>query len=127
MKVWLQSHPEARSGVRVAAYAFVGQFALALLGFLYDVQEWATSTGAAEFPAVTPLGKAVAAALSAAVIGLIAFGYNKLPFTTTARYPAEPQPDAERQPDRGAVDLVTILVVLAIIIAVVWILRNVNV
>lgn len=93
MKAWLQSHPEARSGIRVAVYTFIAQFSLSLLGFLRDVQSWASSVEAVAFPAVTPLGKAVVAAVSSALTGLIAFGYNKLPSTTTARYP-EPQIDA---------------------------------
>lgn len=125
MNEWLQSHPEVRSGLRVAAYTFVAQFVLSLLGFLSHVADWATSVDAAAFPSVAPLGKALVAALVAAVSGLLGFAYNKLPSTTTARYPKEPQPDPEDKPDKGAVDLVTVLVVLAIIVAVIWLVRNV--
>lgn len=124
MKAWLQSHPAARSGLRVAVYAFIAQFSLSLLGFIADVSTWAATTDA-DFPSITPLGKALAAAASSALAGLIGFGYNKLPSTTTARYPQEPQNDPEKNPDKGAVDLTTILVVLGIIIAVIWLIRNV--
>lgn len=124
MKQWLQSHPEARSGIRVAVYVFLTQFGLALLGFLKDVQAWASSVDAVAFPVVSPLGKAAVAALSAAITGMVAFGYNKLPSTTTARYPQEPQPDAEARPDRGESTVVTIVAVLAAVALVIWIVKQ---
>lgn len=123
MKEWLQSHPEARSGLRVAVYTFIAQFALSLVGFLSKVAGWATSAEAIDFPAVEPLGKAAVAAFVAALSGLIGFAYNKLPMTTTARYPKEPQPNPEVKPDRGESQLVTVLIVLGCIFLAILIVR----
>ena len=82
---FLARHDELRSGLRVAVYTFLASFGLALMGFLADVSAWATGNDV-EFPSVTPLGKAFAAALVAAVSGVIAYLYNKLPSTKTAQY-----------------------------------------
>ena len=86
MKSYLANHPPVRSALRVFAYAFLAQFSLSLLGFIADVSTWAATTDA-DFPSITPLGKAMAAAFSSALAGLIGFIYNKLPRTTTAQYP----------------------------------------
>lgn len=83
---WLLRHPEVRAGLRVAMYSFVATFSMSLLGFLGDVQEWATNDDVV-FPAIAPLGKAAAAAASSALAGLLGYAYNKLPSTTTAAYP----------------------------------------
>lgn len=84
---FLEAHPSFRSGLRVATYTFISMFGLSLGGFLVDVQSWATSAEAAEFPSVAPLGKAAVAALVSALSGLSSFIWNKLPRTVTAQYP----------------------------------------
>lgn len=66
-----------RAAYRTAIQTFIGVFGLALLGWFADVQAWAGDT-AADFPAVTPLGKALAAALAAAAAGLVAAVVNVL-------------------------------------------------
>ena len=106
MKEFLRNHPEVRSGLRVAIYTFLSGFGLALMGFLTDVASWASSTDAV-FPAVEPLGKAMAAALVAAVSGLVAFFYNKLPATSTAQYPDTKKPVGG---DRGEVRIKDMLI-----------------
>lgn len=90
IKKFLQDHPPIRSGLRVTVYTFVAMFSLSLLGFLVDVQGWATSASAADFPSVAPLGKALVAALTSSLSGLISYVYNKLPGTATAEYPPTP-------------------------------------
>lgn len=85
MKEFLTKHPQVRSGLRVFGYVFVSGFGLSLLGFLADISQWATSEDL-DFPSVTPLAKAFAAALTAAVSGLVSFFYNMLPKTKTAVY-----------------------------------------
>lgn len=115
---WLNSHPEVRSGIRVAVYTFIGMFSLSLIGFLGDVQQWATSDNVV-FPAIEPLGKALAAAVTSALSGLISFGYNKLPSTKTAIYPANQKKPND---DRGAINLRDVLIVLAIVVLVLVIL-----
>lgn len=118
MSQWLQEHPEVRSGLRVAAYTFLSGFGLSLLGFLTDVAAWASSTDAV-FPSVEPLGKALAAAVVAALSGLIGFFWNKLPNTRTAIYV---DPKKPMRNDRGSITLqdvaMVLLVVLVLIIAV---------
>ena len=82
---YLTSRPNLRSAVRVFVYAFLGTFVPALLGFLSDVLDWTNQDGAV-FPSVDVLGKALIAAVVGAVSGAIAFGYNRLPAVTSARY-----------------------------------------
>jgi hypothetical protein len=80
------AHPEVRSGVRVFVYTFLASFVPAMLGFLGKVLDWTSQDGAA-FPSVDTLGKASVAAFVGALAGLIAYGYNKIPKTSTAQYP----------------------------------------
>lgn len=94
---WLYAHPEARAGLRVAVYTFLSGFILSLMGFLTDVAAWAASTDAV-FPSVAPLGKAFAAAVVAALSGLIGYVWNKLPRTPTATYVPAPLKEHD---DRG--------------------------
>lgn len=85
---FFNQHPEIRSAVRVFTYTFLASFVPAMLGFLGNVLDWTSQDGAA-FPAVDTLGKATVAAFVGALAGLIAYGYNKLPKTTTAQYPTD--------------------------------------
>lgn len=88
VKKYLDTHPEVRSALRVFVYTFIAMFSLSLLGFLADVQDWASSDNL-DFPSVAPLGKALAAALASSLAGLFSFVYNKLPRTATAQYPVK--------------------------------------
>jgi apolipoprotein N-acyltransferase len=82
---FLNAHPNFRSALRVFVYAFIAGFVPSLLGFLGDVLDWTQQDGAI-FPDVTVLGKALVAAFVAALAGLIAYVYNKLPIGTAATY-----------------------------------------
>lgn len=68
------------AGVKTAIITFLTLFAGTLLGFLHNVQEWASdATGAErEFPSLSPLGKGAVSAASAAVVGLVTWGVNAL-------------------------------------------------
>lgn len=59
-----------KSALFTALWTFIGVFGVSLAGWISDVASWA-GTDAAEFPAVTPLGKAVVAAFAAAASGLV--------------------------------------------------------
>lgn len=83
-------HPELRSAIRVFFYTLIAGLVPALLGFLGDVAQWANDNST-PFPEVSVLGKAAVSAVVAALSGLIAFVYNKLPKTATARYDAPPK------------------------------------
>jgi len=64
-----------KAGLWSALFAFFGVLLPALLGFVGDVADWAGSVDG-EFPSVTPLGKAVVAAMAAAVTFLLNFGFR---------------------------------------------------
>jgi len=69
----LRSIDWLRAAYRTAFQTFVGMFGLSLLGWLSQVAEWAGSTASgADFPSVSPLGKAVVAAMVAASSGVVA-------------------------------------------------------
>lgn len=97
---WYRKLPDAwKAAINTAWQSAVGAFLLSLLGFLHDVQEWAG--GAAEFPSVTPLGKAVMAALVGAVAGLITVVHRSIKAGPV--YPGTPPADPPK--DVGATDL----------------------
>jgi hypothetical protein len=73
----------------VFVYTFVAMFSLSLTGFLSEVVTWASTDGAT-FPSVTPLGKALVAALTSSLSGLVAYVYNRLPKTASAQYVPAP-------------------------------------
>lgn len=64
---------ELKAGAVTAAFTFIGAFALGALGWVAEVAAWASSEGASDFPGYSALGYAVAAALVAAVTGLLNF------------------------------------------------------
>lgn len=81
----LDAHPEVRSALRVAVYTFLGIFVPAIMGWLADVNSWVD--GDQDFPSLSALGKMAIAAFSATLSGMLAYVYNKLPGTKTAKYP----------------------------------------
>ena len=99
MNAFLNAHPNFRSALRVSVYSFLGVFVPALLGWLGNVNEWVGSDGAV-FPSVSILTKAAISATTAALSGLIAYVYNRLPVGADATYgtPNPPPP-----PDNGGV------------------------
>lgn len=65
------------AGLRTAAWAFVGSFAPALLGWLNSVYQWANdSTGTVLYPDATLLAKGLVAATIAAGAGLVSLSVN---------------------------------------------------
>lgn len=68
--------PEAKNAIKAglftALWTFIGMFGLAFLGWLNDVQQWATSDGAVTvFPDTSVLVKAAIAAVAAAAGGVV--------------------------------------------------------
>jgi hypothetical protein len=59
-----------KAALWTSAFTFVGTLSITLFGWLSAVAEWAGTDGA-EFPSVTPLGKAAAAAVVATASGLL--------------------------------------------------------
>lgn len=71
-QAWVGSWPDwLRAAWRTAGQTFLGMFGLSLLGWLSDVASWAGSSEGS-FPSVSPLGKAVVAAMVAASSGVVA-------------------------------------------------------
>lgn len=69
IKTWFLGLPNnVRAGINTAWQSAVGTFAVTLLGFLAQVQEWFGDTSR-DFPAVSPFGKAVGSIFVGAVIG----------------------------------------------------------
>lgn len=68
------------AGVKTAIITFVVGFSATLLGFLHNVQEWASDTTGVErnFPSLEPLGKGLVAAAVAALVGLATYVVNVL-------------------------------------------------
>lgn len=62
-----------RAALATALWSFVGLFGLSLLGWLADLQQWASSSGASAFPSLSVLGYAAVAAVAAAVIAGLNF------------------------------------------------------
>lgn len=72
LRAWYLKLPNAvKAAWHTAWLSFVATFGLSLLGFLHDVQEWAGDAGNHSFPSVTPLGKAVLAAVVALVSAVL--------------------------------------------------------
>ena len=71
IKTWFLALPNhVRAGINTAWQSALGSFALALLGFLTDVQEWFGDTGG-DFPAVTPLGKGAGPTAVGLAVGVL--------------------------------------------------------
>lgn len=127
MKEWYLKLPNAvRAAINSTWQSFVAVFGITLLGFLAKVQDWAGCDGpTCHFPAVSPLGKALAGALVAAVTGFVTLIFRTLkpgpvyPTTTTQVVPPEE--------DKGYGLLVTILIVLGIILVALLILTHVDI
>lgn len=68
--LWAKVPDRWKAALHTAWIAAIATFAPSLFGWLKDVQEWAGSTGR-DFPAVTPIGKAAAAALVGVVGGVV--------------------------------------------------------
>ena len=85
-----------RRALRTFAQVFIGIFALSLLGWLADVQEWATCVTDAcrNFPDPSVLGKAAIAAAAGGVSALVAWVQNILEdntsFPAVFKAPASP-------------------------------------
>lgn len=61
-----------KAGAYTALWTFLGLFALSLVGWLNDVQQWATADGAVTvFPDPSVLVKAAVSAVAAAAGGLV--------------------------------------------------------
>lgn len=67
-----------RRALRTFLQAFVGVFALSLLGWLTGVQEWASCVKDCVFPDPTILGKAAVSGVVAGAITLITYAQNLL-------------------------------------------------
>lgn len=84
-----------KAALYTALWSFLGVFSVSLLGWLGDVATWAGTDGA-EFPAVTPLGKAAVAAFAAAASGAIGWvvriaqSHHLLPGSAPS-YPTKPK------------------------------------
>lgn len=61
-----------KAALYTALWSFIGVFSVSLLGWLGDVAVWASSD-LADFPSVTPLGKAAVSALAAAAAGFVSW------------------------------------------------------
>ena len=71
---WYRGRSNAlRAALNTAWQTFLGVFSIALLGFISDVAKWADGD-VAQFPAVSPLGKAAVAALAATSSFLVTWG-----------------------------------------------------
>jgi hypothetical protein len=79
-----------RAASRTAVQTFVAVFGLSLVGWLADVGAWAGSSEGT-FPSISPLGKAVVAALVAASSGLVSALMNVFG-KRSATYPTPPAP-----------------------------------
>lgn len=74
-----------KAGLYAALWAFLGRFLPALLGFLQDVEKWATDDGAyTAFPDPSVLVKAGVSAISAAMVFVIAAGVRLVQSKTAA-------------------------------------------
>lgn len=115
-----------RRALRTALQTFVAAFSISLLGFINDVQAWASDKGA--FPAVDTLGKALMASLVAAVAGLVSFGVNALedntPMPALLKAPPSPgvNPVPDPAPDAGLSDFVVVAVIACVALLLVVLL-----
>lgn len=115
---WLKTcKPKLFASIKVSIVAFFVDFLPDLLGWLGDVREWASGSPD-EFPAVDPLWKALIAAGTAALVGLVLYVYNSLRPVSAPEYISPPRHPA-RPRDRGAADAYLVWLV-ALTIAVVF-------
>lgn len=87
------NHPAAFAAIKISVVVFVTQFSLSLVGFLGDVQDWASSGG--EPPSASVLGKAFIASVSSSLSGFVLWIYNTLRPASRPHYDAPggtPQP-----------------------------------
>lgn len=114
IKAWYAKLPNAwKAGINTAWQSAVGTFLISLIGFLDQVKEWFTHSGAGDFPAVTPLGKAVAAlvaGLIGGIVGVIYRGVKPGPI-----YPDVPPTPPDNQPDAGSIELVWVVRVASLV------------
>lgn len=76
---WYRNASNAtKAALNTVWQAFVASFGLSLIGWLRAVQEWADDSTMHEFPSVSPLGKAAAAATVAALGGLVTYLYRRV-------------------------------------------------
>lgn len=69
----------ARRSLRTFIQVFVGVFAVSLLGFLGQVQEWSSCVGeVCQFPDPSVLAKAAVSAVAAGAASLVSFLQNYL-------------------------------------------------
>lgn len=59
-----------------ALWTFAAVFGLGCIGFLSDVQAWASDASRTAFPSVQPVAKAAASGVAAALAGLLNFVYR---------------------------------------------------
>jgi hypothetical protein len=62
---------EIQAALWTAFFTFLGGMSLALGSYLLDLHEWASTSGASEFPSISVLGYAVVSAAVAAAGGLV--------------------------------------------------------
>lgn len=70
---WLKNLPDwLRAGVTTGTQSAIGLFIVSLLGFLHNVQEWASDTTGVEhnFPSLEPLGKGLVSVVVGAIVGV---------------------------------------------------------
>lgn len=67
---------ELRAAVTTAVITFLTLFTTAAVGFVGQLQEWASTGG--EFPDVSVLGRAAVSAALAALAGLVNYAYRWL-------------------------------------------------
>lgn len=63
-----------RAARNAALWAFLGTFGMTALGWLGDVAEWASSSGATQFPGLSVLGFGVVSAATSAATFAVAAG-----------------------------------------------------
>lgn len=92
LKLWYMGLTNASKAALVTAWwTFSGSWAVTLLGWLADVQRWVddwTGDRPSPFPSVSPLGKAFASGLVAAVAGLANYVWRR--FRPAPQYPGSP-------------------------------------
>lgn len=93
IKAWYSKLPNAwKAGFHTAWQSALGIFLINLVGWLDQVKEHFTNAGATDFPAVSPLGKAVAAAVAGLIGGLVGVVFRGL--KPGPQYPPDNQPNA---------------------------------
>lgn len=112
LKAWYAKLPNAwKAGVNTAWQSALGTFIISLIGFLDQVKEWAGSTSH-DFPAVTPLGKAVAALVAGLIGGIVGVIYRGV--KPGPVYPAVPPAPPAPPKDAGEVTLRLMFLLVAV-------------